>query len=190
MKKFAVIGCVAGIAIVLFAALADATQIVFQTPREMGAESALVVRGTVGSVRSFWNDSQTKILTETVIDIDETYKGNAGSTTRILQLGGVVDNVRMHVYGAPSWTRGEEVVLFLERIDAGSYRVSGLSQGKFKVERDPVTGEPFVTYPMMEGSEPMGAPSAGDSGSAPRAVKKPLAEFIEDALGSSSGGRR
>lgn len=190
MNKIAVIGGVVCTAILLTAAWADATQIVFQTPREMGAESALVVRGTVGTVRSFWNDSQTKILTETIITIDETYKGGAGSTARILQLGGVVGTVRMHVYGAPSWTRGEEVVLFLERIDASSYRVSGLSQGKFKVERDPVTGEAFVTYPMMDGAEVAGAPSAGDEGRAPQAVKKPLAEFIEDALGASSGGAR
>ncbi|MEJ2721947.1 MAG: hypothetical protein P8181_12540 [bacterium] len=190
MNKIAVIGGVVGVVILLIAAGAHATQIIFQTPREMGAESALVVRGTVASVKSFWNDSQTKILTETVINIDETYKGGAGSTARILQLGGVVDNVRMHVHGAPSWTRGEEVFLFLERIDAANYRVSGLSQGKFKVERDPITGEPFVTYPMIENTELTGAPPAGDSRRAPQAVKKPLTEFVEDALGSSAGGTR
>ncbi len=190
MRKLIFITGVVGVAILVVTGSVEATQIVYQTPRQMGTESALVVRGKVTAVRSFWNDSQTKILTETVVTIDETYKGGSEDNVRILQLGGVVGTVRMHVHGAPSWTRGEEVVLFLERIDAGSYRVSGLSQGKFKVERDPVTGEAFVTYPMMDGAEVQGVRSAGDGGPVPQAVKMPLAKFIEDALGTSSGGTR
>jgi hypothetical protein len=175
--------CVA--AAVLLTGAVEATQIIYQTPRQMGDEASLVVRGKVASVRSFWNDSQTKILTETVIAIDESYKGDGDVTARVLQLGGVVGTVRMHVHGAPPWTRGEEVVLFLESIDAASYRVSGFSQGKFKVERDPVTGEPFVSYPMMDGVEVLGAPSADGEGGVPRSVKMPLDVFIGDALGTS-----
>jgi hypothetical protein len=189
MKRIISLACVVVFAVLMTGA-AEATQIVYQTPEQMGAESALVVRGRVANVRSFWNDTNTKILTETVITIDESYKGGGEATARVLQLGGVVGTVRMHVHGAPSWTRGEEVVLFLEPIDANSYRVSGLSQGKFKVERDPVTGDAFITYPMMEGAEIFGAPSADGDGRAPRSVKMPLGKFINDALGTSSRGGR
>ncbi|UCH84530.1 MAG: hypothetical protein JSW50_02220 [Candidatus Latescibacterota bacterium] len=178
------------VALVLMAGGVGATQIIYQTPKQMGAESTLVVRGHVATVRSFWNDSNTKILTETIVNIDESYKGEGETTARVLQLGGVVGTVRMHVHGAPTWTRGEEVVLFLESIDAASYRVSGLSQGKFKVERDPVTGDPFISYPMMGGVEVLGAPTAGEEGGAPRSIKVPLDDFISDALGTSQQGGR
>jgi hypothetical protein len=184
MKRITLLTCV--VAAVLITSIADATQILYQTPKQMGEESALVVRGKVANVRSFWNDSQTKILTETVIAIDESYKGGGDATARVLQLGGVVGTMRMHVHGAPSWERGEEVVLFLEPIDAANYRVSGLSQGKFKVERDPVTGDAFITYPMMDDAEVLGAPSAGGDGHAHRSAKMPLSKFIDDALGTAS----
>jgi hypothetical protein len=187
MKRIVAFGA---ITVLLLAGVVEATQIMYQTPRQMGDESALVVRGKVATVRSFWNDSQTKILTETVIAIDESYKGGGEATARILQLGGVVGTVRMHVHGAPSWTRGEEVVLFLERIDTANYRVSGLSQGKFKVERDPATGDPYITYPVMNGAEVVGVPSAGSDGRAPHSARMPLGKFIDDALGDSPRGGR
>ena len=183
MKRIILLTCV--VAMLMIGAV-EATQIVHQTPKQMGEESALVVRGKVSSVRSFWNDSNTKILTETVIAIDESYKGGGDATARVLQLGGVVGTVRMHVHGAPSWTRGEEVVLFLEPIDAINYRVSGLSQGKFKVERDPVTGDAFITYPMMDGAEVLGTPSADGDGRTPHSARMPLSKFIDDALGAAS----
>jgi hypothetical protein len=65
-----------------------------------------------------------------------------------------------------------------------SYRVSGLSQGKFKVERDPVTGEAFVTRPVLDDAELLGAPSRDGAARTSQAVKMPLGKFIDDALGS------
>ncbi|UCG50446.1 MAG: hypothetical protein JSW58_09535 [Candidatus Latescibacterota bacterium] len=174
---------VASVVLGLVIVTAHATQIIYQTPKQMGQESSLVVRGKVSGVRSFWNDTRTKVLTETTVSVEETYKGFGDGVVRILQLGGVVDNVRVHVHGAPGWQHGEEVVLFLERINAESYRVSGLSQGKFKVERDPVTGEAFITRPVLDDAELVGAPSREGAEKTSQAVKMPLDKFIDDALG-------
>jgi len=171
--------------LVLLAAFAtvDATQIMYKSPRQMGSESALVVRGKVTGVRSFWNESRTRIFTETTVAVDETYKGGVTTTARVVQPGGVVDNARMNVHGALTWRSGEEVLLFLEPLRGGGHRVSGFSQGKFNVERDPATGEAFITHPAMEGVEILGAPGGGDQQVVPAATRTPLDQFVDQALG-------
>lgn len=90
--------------------------------------------------------------------MDETYKGGAVPDVRIVQLGGIVGHVKMKVSGALRWKRGEEVLLFLEPYDRGTYQVSGFSQGKFGIERDPDTGRMYVKHPPLEGIEIIGAP--------------------------------
>ncbi len=165
------------------ASLGLATQVEFVSPKQMGEECALVVRGKVAGVRSFWNGAHTKIFTETVIQVDETYKGGAVGTARVLQLGGVVDHVRVNVHGALIWHPGEEVLVFLDRMDGGDYRVAGFSQGKFNIERDPVTGEATIKRPALEGAEVFGAPSTGEKVMGTGPVRMPLDEFVNHALG-------
>ena len=175
--------CFVSLWAIAFFSNALATQVEYVSPRQMGDESAVVVRGNVASVRSFWNEAHTKILTETVIHVDESYKGGAGGTVRVLQLGGVVDNMRVHVHGALIWHPGEEVLLFLDRMDGGDYRVAGFSQGKFAIERDPLTGEAYVKRPALEGTELLGAPPTGEQVVGTGPVRMPLDEFVNHALG-------
>ena len=161
----------------------DATQVIYQSPQQMGTESALVVRGRVTDVFSYWNESQTKIFTETVFAVDETYKGSGEPTVRVVQPGGVVGNRRMHVHGALVWKPGEEALLFLEPSKTGEHRVSGFSQGKFNIERDPATGRAFIVHPSLGGVDIVGAPTSGGQAGQPRTDKTPLEQFVQQALG-------
>ena len=174
--------CIALIVLFMTCVSVAATQFEYMSPKQMGSESSLVVRGKVTSTRSFWNEANTKIFTETIVQVDEAYKGQPGASVSVLQLGGVVGTLRMHVHGALTWSPGEEVLLFLEPLDNGQHRVAGFSQGKFKVERDPVTGAPFVTQPALEGAEVLGAPGQGSGLEAQRADKIPLDAFVGDVL--------
>ena len=183
MTKRMTVSSVVVLLAVLLASGAGATTVEYVSPRQMGDESALVVRGKVASVRSFWNEAHTKIFTEAVIQVDETYKGQTAGEARVLQMGGVVDNMQMHVYGAVIWHRGEEVLLFLDQLDTGGYRVAGFSQGKFGIERDPATGEPFVTRPLEEGVAIVGAPSSRGEGPLGASARVPLGEFVKYTLG-------
>ena len=165
----------------LLAATVFATQIEYRSPRDLGRESSLVVRGRVTAVRSFWNATKTKVFTETTIAIDETYKGRSAGTVAIRQLGGVVGNVRVNVDGAPSWDDGEEVLLFLEPFDGESFQVAGFCQGKYTIERDPLTGEPFVKGPALDDVELVGEGADETTG---RGTSRILLEsFIDNALG-------
>lgn len=157
-------------------------QVRYMGPRELGDASALVVSGTVAETRSYWNESGTKIFTEVRVRVAESYKGAAPPEVRIVQLGGVVGHVRMNVSGALRWRSGEEVLLFLEQHDTGRYRVSGFSQGKFAIDRDPATGEAFIRNAPVEGIELIGAP--GGAASDARASGVPINRFVNEALGS------
>jgi hypothetical protein len=168
----------------LFAAVpsALATQIIYRTPQEMGEQSSLVVQGKVVGVRSFWNEKRTKIFTETTVQIEEAFKGPNTGTVRVLQLGGTVGSIKVTVAGALQWRTGEEVLLFLEEATADTYLVSGFSQGKFNIVRDPATGEAFVRRPALEGAEVLGAPPSGQEVSTSAVVNMPLRQFVDDAL--------
>lgn len=132
----------------LFVSAALATQVMERTPRQLAGESTLIVDGKVTGVRSYWNEGHSRILTEAMVAVSGTHKGSAGSTVRVVQLGGVVGNVRMTAHGAVSWKRGEEVLLFLEPALPGSYQVAGFSQGKYLIQRDPNTGKAYVQQAM------------------------------------------
>ncbi len=169
------------LALTLLAPLALATQVAYRSPSQMGVESALVVRGEVTGVRSYWNESHTKILTEASIAVADRYKGAAGGTIEVVQLGGVVGHVRMTVHGALSWTPGEEVLLFLEPFKGRAWQVSGMFQGKFKVVRN-AAGEPFIMNAPSGDAELVGAPGAGGQALRPSGPVA-LDDFVNQALG-------
>lgn len=176
LVAFLLLGCCLAFA-------AHATQVMYQTPQQMGTESALVVRGKVQSTQSYWNAARTKIFTLTQIAVDETYKGPHQPVIDVIQIGGTVGTVKVTVQGALQWKDGEEVLLFVEPYDASSFQVSGFSQGKFEVERDPKTGVAFVTAPPLEGTALVGAPSADAMTKPSKSEKVTLEQFVNRALG-------
>jgi hypothetical protein len=165
----------------------SATQVVHRTLRQLGEDAGLVVQGRVAGVASYWNDTHTKILTEARIEVAREWKGRARAQVRVVQMGGVVDHVKMTVHGALMWTPGEEVVLFLEPSLPDRFRVAGFSQGKFDVERDPRTGEVLLIQASPLGAEVVGAPKSGGVDAA-ASLRMPLEQLMDEAL-RRNGGR-
>lgn len=182
MRSFIGIMAIMLACILPYAAIVGATQIEYRSPQQLAQQSALVVAGTVQSVESFWNDKHTKIITRTRIAVDETFKGTGKRTIDIIQLGGTVGTVKVTVHGALQWTPGEEVLLFVEQHDAVDYRVAGFSQGKYNIERDPVTGQKFINRPALEGVEIQGAPSERQLKKVSQLKKISLEQFVSQAL--------
>jgi hypothetical protein len=163
--------------------LSQATQVIHRSVEQLGQQSSLVVRGKVAGVRSFWNDKHTKIFTETEITVDQSYKGGQPSAIRILQLGGIVDNVKVNVAGALQWRTDEEVLVFLEPYTNGTFQVSGFSQGRFNIVRDPRTNQMYIERPSQDGVEFVGGATPDELRRASRVEKMPLERFINQALG-------
>ncbi|RKZ14235.1 hypothetical protein DRQ53_11985 [bacterium] len=89
----------------------------------------------------------------------------------------------MTVAGALDWTIGEEVILFIEESLPGRHRVSGFNQGKYSVERDPVTGQSIVRQAGFAPAELVDAPLDEFR------TRMPLGELLKRALPSDEGGR-
>jgi len=174
------------LALGLLVSNANATQIIHRSVEQLGSESTEVVRGKVASIQSYWNADKSKIYTDIIVDVDESYKGASAGSVRLVQLGGVVDNVKMTVHGALQWRTDEEVLLFLEPYKNGAYHVSGFSQGKFKIERDPRSGTPFVKGRDVSDAQLVGAPTGSKR---EVAEKMTLDSFIDRALGGKGGSR-
>jgi len=164
-----------------------ATQVVHLSPQDMGRQSDIVVRGNVIEVEAYWNAKHTKIFTRTRIAIEEAYKGTVGPVIDVIQLGGTVGNVKVTVHGAVEWKPGEEVLIFAEAYDASSYQISGLSQGKFGIERDPQTGRAYVQAPSLGGMSLLGTPPQQGPVAGARTQRVPLTEFVRQALGRQTG---
>lgn len=159
-----------------------ATQVIPRTPQELAAESELVVDGKVSSVRSYWNDDRSKIFTEAVVTIGSTYKGASAQSVRVVQLGGVVGNVRMTAHGALQWKKGEEVLLFLEPSVPGAFQVAGFSQGMYLIERDPRTGKAFVKHALPRDVQDAKSPAPDAQTSAPATERPTLEQFLDSVL--------
>jgi len=170
-----------GFAVGVVAVNSFATQVIPRTPQELAQESQLVVDGKVSNVRSYWNEDRSKIFTEAVVTVGSTYKGGASPSVRVVQLGGVVGNVRMTAHGALQWKKGEEVLLFLEPSVPGAFQVAGFSQGMYLIERDR-TGKAFVTHALPPDMHNGSAPAPDAPESAQPAERVTLEQFLDRVL--------
>lgn len=167
---------------------AEATLVLHRTPAQLGEDAQLVVQGVVENVDSFWNQDHSRILTAIDVRVERAYKGAPAEVVRIVQMGGEADGVRMTVAGALQWTRGEEVLVFLES-GQRNYRVAGFSQGRFDLERDPVTRRVYATRVASEDARFVERAGEGAAPSAGRPVRVPLDELLAEALPQIDGGK-
>jgi hypothetical protein len=96
--------------------------------------SDAVVVGKVGSVQSRFTSDQKRIMTDTEISVSQMLKGQTAASVVVMQPGGEVGDVGQHVSGVARFSPGEEVVVFLEK-RGDRYFVTGLGQGKYRLER-------------------------------------------------------
>jgi hypothetical protein len=105
-----------------------------------------IVHGKVRSSTPHWSTDHRLILTTTIIDIQETIKGQPSRTVELTTIGGKIGDLTLVVPGMPAFTPGEEAVLFVENVGAVK-TIVGLAQGKFAVQNgevaNPISGAPL-----------------------------------------------
>jgi len=114
---------------------AMATTMLAQDVAALTRSSDAVVHGKVKKVESRWTSDHRQIVTDVTIDVNEFIKGMGNKTVVVMQPGGEVDGIGQKVSGLASFAPGEEVVVFLERQGSDHFTVTGLAQGKYRVER-------------------------------------------------------
>jgi hypothetical protein len=121
-----------------------ASRLVRQSVESLTIHSSLVATGEVTALSSYWNGQHNQIYTDVTIDLDTFMRGSYGQPSIVMtQLGGVVGDTAMTIIGYPAFAENERVLVFLKPRPGTTDRimVTGLAQGKFHLETDPVTGE-------------------------------------------------
>jgi hypothetical protein len=119
-----------GLLALLIPSLAVASLVQAMDLADLTARADRIVVAQVVSTNSEWDSSRRNIHTRIEIAVEETWKGSlaVGQRAIIVQPGGSVDDIEMHVHGMPNFAPGEKAVLFLAGQSAP--RVVGMSQGK------------------------------------------------------------
>lgn len=115
--------------------IAYASTLVYLETEDLVKRSEAIIRGKVRDIESRYNEERTKIFTYTIVEVSETIKGNVPPVITIETYGGRVGDINMKVPGMPEFTKGEEVLLFLKKSE-NLWHITGMIQGKFRIERD------------------------------------------------------
>ncbi len=104
-----------------------------------------IIIGKVEEIQSYQEESSQAIYTLVTLSLDEVLKGVVSTKTLVLkQGGGIAGNRRSVIYGSPTFTKGEKVLVFLSKNADGTPRVAHLALGKFSVALDPQTGQEML----------------------------------------------
>lgn len=148
---------------------------------QMVTESQLIVHARVRAVEGELVGSRRTIESRVTVDVLSSIKGQAGSEVVFQVPGGRVGRYRRIFVGAPTFTAGDEILLFLKGRAPAVARPYGLSQGVYRVTR--ASGTPVVVpIPAVEG---VAGTMRGDP------ARKPLAleEFAQQVRALSGGVR-
>lgn len=113
---------------------------------ELLASSNAVVQGTVLDTRSSWNEDRTIIFTEARIEVQDLLAGSAPAVVTVRTPGGEVGNYRVEAAGFPTFSAGEQVLVFLSN-DGDAFRVAGHLQGQFRIRS---TAKGMMAVPSVE----------------------------------------
>ena len=146
---------------------------------DLGRAGEVIVLGEVTAVDPGMSDDGRIIVTRVTVRIERALKGGPRERVTLEIPGGTLGGTTLVASGAPRFTAGERVVLFLEPQAGGRFGVTGWNQGRFTVRRDPRTAREIVTQPgggsLYVGSD--GRPAPRDARlSGPRV----LADFLRD----------
>ena len=95
-------------------------------------------------IKCEWNENKSIIYTYVTVVPEEYIKGNLGSEAVIAVPGGRVGDIIYEVSDMPIFTEGEDVMAFIWTNPAGKNLITGGSQGKMRIDKDPKTGKRMV----------------------------------------------
>jgi hypothetical protein len=145
-------------------------------------ESSVVVHGRVADVRAQWTADRRGIESLVVVDAADYLKGDLGEHITVRVPGGRVGSMVNIIPGAPRFTAGDRVVLFLTTDGPSIPVITGTSQGVFRVSTDARSGAAIVVPPVIEADAP-GTPR-GDL------TRRPLSlSAFSDAVRRAGAGR-
>ncbi len=148
----------------------------------LAAEARAIAYGRVVAIESRWVDDAVRRAIETLVTLEvaEYAKGNLGQTVTLRVPGGQLGPYKSLMIGAPRFSEGEEVVLFLAAEGPAIPHLLALGQGVYRVRLSAATGMRMVTPEIVRlaGAEPAAGQRVvrGDAARRPA----PLQAFMQE----------
>lgn len=122
---------------------AQATTLVRMSLDQLTRAAKLIARARCVTNTTAWDHGE--IWTFTIFDVEETWHGAVSGRITVKLLGGRTQQVTSLVSGVPRFRAGEDVVVFLEPANDGTFSVTSWQQGVFRIARDTASGTENVT---------------------------------------------
>lgn len=123
----------------------QATTVKMLTDQELILSSQVIVQGKVIAIESRFGTDNKQIYTYVTVLVKKVFKGEITTQEIVLrQIGGQIGGQIQKVYGTPSFSLDEKVLLYLNATDDGALRVAHLFMGKFTISKDSETGKNYV----------------------------------------------
>jgi len=136
------------LAVCLLAAPARATVLVPASLEELTRDASVIARGQVVAVEGRWTDDRRTIETLVTLEAESYMKGQMGTIVQFRVPGGTLGRYRNIVIGAPQFSVGQRVVVFLGVNGPQVPYILGLNQGVYRVDVD-TAGQAFVSPPPV-----------------------------------------
>jgi hypothetical protein len=120
---------------------------------ELSQHADLILHGTVLS-QSCQQDAAGRIYTRIEFRVEEAWKGRPSrDPCLIVHSGGRLGRQQLTVPNQVVFNVGDEAVVFLVLNRRGEGVCVGMAQGKFRIQRDPATGEKLAIPGSAESSQ-------------------------------------
>lgn len=136
------------IALSLIGAAAGATVVLPADLGELSRDAVAIARGQIVAVEPQWKEGRRGIETLVTLETETYLKGSLGSVVQFRVPGGTLGRFSSVVVGAPQFTIGQRVILFLGSRGPTIPYVLGLSQGVFRLVQSS-QGDWTVTPPPI-----------------------------------------
>jgi len=132
----------------LISAAAYATVVLPADLNELSHDAVAIARGRIAAVEPQWKEGRRGIETLVTLETETYLKGSLGSVVQFRVPGGTLGRFSSIVVGAPQFTVGQRVILFLGSRGPTIPYVLGLSQGVFRLVQS-TQGDWIVTPPPI-----------------------------------------
>ena len=124
----------------------SATTVIPPTFEQLVQQAEFIFQGTVTDSHSVWEGEggQRHIETYVTFNVEDSVKGQAGTSYTIRMLGGTVGDQTMEVTDTPKFKVGDREILFVEHNNEQFVPLVGINYGRFHVQHDDQTGRDVV----------------------------------------------
>lgn len=114
--------------------LVRATTVIPPSFDELCAQAEVIFQGSVTKVQSQWigEGAQRHIATYVTFKVEDAIKGNPGASYAIRVFGGTVGEDTMGISDAPTFTVGDDEILFVEHNGSQLIPLVGIMHGQFQ----------------------------------------------------------